>query len=379
MAARSCGWRTAGVNLPVATRAYRSKLRLEFRDTVTDLMFANEKAPKGLTIFVASWLCCGLVATLLGCRSSKVGPAPAATIYEAEGSYVLSHFEHGTQTRATRKEFVLSVSNCCWRLTTFDTNNPNWTQNRRTVASLDRGELFEAWYRSHGTTLALVESNSVPSGLDDPGGGHLWLMLASGYFLDRLTTNRLPPLYAHGYSTYFGNDDLTQPVLLDRHERPPRLPERIVYLNEGYWHVRDRQNKLVAYRMKPPFRDGFTNAIFETSDFTNAGSCSLPTRLRFTEYQMETKNGRQTNLTIVNRFEAAVRVVRPNLTVKGFLPELWKRTVFIDRRQAVLHSRQEKGMQYQNFETKGWPSAEESVKDCAAWNWGGPPPSPAPP
>ncbi len=77
--------------------------------------------------------------------------------------------------------------------------------------------------------------------------------------------------------------------------------------------------------MNRPLRDGFTNAIFEALDFTNAGRFYLPTRLSMTEFVLETKGGRQTNLTVGSHFEAAVRLVRTNLTVKAFLPELWKR------------------------------------------------------
>ena len=317
---------------------------------------------------------CLLALAAAGFDAPDPAPGVASVVYEVEGNYTLWRFFKRAVPSVRRNEFTLSLSNSCWRITTLDPESTNWTQSRWTAACVDQAELFHVHYQPDAVTIAHVESNSIPTGFLDRSPGYLWLMLASGYYLDRVATNRLPPLYAEVCRTKYDND-LTLPVLLTRHEAPPRLPERIVYLNDGCWHVTDRQNKPVSYRMNPPFRDGFTNAIFEALDFTNAGRFYLPTRLSMTEFVLETKGGRQTNLTVGSHFEAAVRVVRTNLTIKGFLPELWTRTVFIDRRQAVMHTHPQKELQYQNWGTRGWPSAVQSVRDSETLYRGLPRPS----
>ena len=63
---------------------------------------------------------------------------------------------------------------------------------------------------------------------------------------------------------------------------------------------------------------------------------------------------------------------------EGVSSRTLEKAVFIDRRQAVMHTHPQKELQYQSWDTRGWPSAVQSVRDSETLHRGLPRPTSSP-
>src|ERR1035437_1323656 len=186
-----------------------------------------------------------------------------------------------------RREFGVTVDGCQWLIKTTNRNPQGVVLARWETGCTNDGQIFRATYyptnpKSH--IMAVVESNAIPSACDDNVSQYLLLMLASGCYLDDIKDNLLPPVYEPLLSVLY-DKNLRYPAFVNRFEKSPHLPSRIVYMNDGFYRTRDSNNKTtIRFKDGWPFENGFTNAVFSVSGVTNAGQILIPSRFGFVEY-----------------------------------------------------------------------------------------------
>ena len=100
---------------------------------------------------------------------------------------------------------------------------------------------------------------------------------ASTSYLNALTNNMVEPIWEWPLSTgsYSALNPITVKSIITRHPVEPYLPTQAVFFDDGL--VRHPAWPSVrATKRKPPYGDGFTNAVFSVGSFTNVGGYALP-------------------------------------------------------------------------------------------------------
>lgn len=149
-----------------------------------------------------------------------------------------------------------------------------------------------------------VTHEPVPLLAIEPHVPVIWLALASTCYLDRAGTSSLVAVYSASVAR------APVAVKVMRKDEPPRLPEKIFFLSDGY----DRR---VGQPRKwpPPYDKGFTNAIYEATAFTNIAGLNLP--LHFTVRVLRPgPRGLETDI----EYYGDVDNIRPTCALKEFGP-----------------------------------------------------------
>jgi hypothetical protein len=227
------------------------------------------------------------------------------------------------------------VDGCQWLITSTNRDAQGEAHTVWVTGCTNGAEIFYATYypmNATGHIGALVESNAVPSGCEDGVTKYLWLMLASGCYLDSRTNNLLPPVYEPILSVLF-DKDLSYPAETERLPAPPRLPRLIQFLNDGFSRTRDPSNTAtLRFPVSWPFQNGFTNAVFAASGVTNFGKLQIPTGFQFLEYAPSVGLDNRPTLAVKRRMVVAVTRVSGSNITDSLLPPLTGLAVVQDRR-----------------------------------------------
>lgn len=147
--------------------------------------------------------------------------------YVAEGSVVFRSRGLASQAGpAIKRDFVVAVDGCRWLITTTNRSAGEAANTSWATGCTNGTEIYCATYYTNGYIMAVVESNTVPSACDDGVSQYLWLMLASGCYLDEMKDNLLPPVFDPLLSVVL-DKNLKIPAHVDRMAAQPHLPLRI--------------------------------------------------------------------------------------------------------------------------------------------------------
>ena len=217
-----------------------------------------------------------------------------------------SYKSNGPET--TEFPFEITVSNCQWaiRITDIVTNQVTGyidvTYDGHYTYYLD---YQKAWKANTNTTagkqpkinvaVALVGPQEVPHFPFGHQAGVIWSTYASGcYFASLKSGDRIQPSASLG--SLHGNSVQPSSFLLQKAywNLPKTLesivsPERVVYMDDGIIKVLP-DGKI--QRWPPPFDQGFTNTIFESSEFTNVSNTRIPLRSRMQTFALDLRSHR---------------------------------------------------------------------------------------
>ena len=308
--------------------------------TLKSLLWAKVKSAAGLG---AGLLAVGVAVTVAVVNTNGPSASSAPFQFSAEGICTLTAFNSaGTET--TDYPFTIAVSNNLWFMRITDVRS-NAVAGYFEIGCDGQRTYYvdyqEAWARAaalqRGTGYAenvavgIVGPQEVPHFPFAPQAGAIWLAYASGRYFDAATSAQLQPaatlfvLYGRNVQP---NSFALQQTLWSRQERRPGVPASAVYFDDGIAGLRGG----VAVKWPPPLDAGFTNAVYNTLEFTNVGGLALPTRATLDTFapQLGAPGPR-----VVRR--CSYEIVATNLTTQflhagSFKPELPGKTYMNDMR-----------------------------------------------
>ena len=270
--------------------------------------------------------------------------------YEVEGEIQEHIIQSGQPDWTTAATFKVYVRECAWLIETVETNSSGGSKQRR-IGSMNGTEICQitSYPEAKPTLLAtnsraikhpvirgadsgFVLSNTVPVGsMNDSIIPHLWVMFASQcFFKAQNPTNRLMPVYDVDYSLV-DRVDLRLETDWELIKGKISLPLKVVYYNDGGFYTMDTNKVLKFQNYGPPYKSGFTDAIYAVTVLTNFNGVTFPAGFTFGEYR---PGGGPTRYQLQARktAEAIVTAFRPVCSRKDLLPAIQNVTAVHDQR-----------------------------------------------
>ncbi len=270
--------------------------------------------------------------------------------FEAQGTIQEHIIQPGQADLTTSAAFTVYVRDCAWLIETAETNSARTVTQRR-IGSMNGAEIFQITSNpnavpqfhvmnsaggiipgSPGADIGLVVSNNIPVGsLNDSIIPHLWVMFASQcYFKAQNVTNRLMPVYDVDYALA-DVADLRLEAEWELMNGRISLPLKLVYFNDGgFYHM--SANRTVKFQnYGPPYKWGFTDAIYAVTAMTNFDGMAFPAGFAFTEFSPGGGRSRY-DLSPRKTAEAVVTSFRPVCSRKDLLPAIQNVTQVEDQR-----------------------------------------------
>ena len=272
--------------------------------------------------------------------------------FETEGTIQEHIIQTGQADSTTSAAFKVYVRDCAWLIETTETNSSGTIKQRR-VGSMNGTEIYQITSYPNveppvsatnpagmrrpafaGADGGQVVSNNIPVGsMNDSIIPHLWVMFASQcYFKAQNPTNRLMPVYDVDYALV-DVADLRLEADWELMSGRISLPLKVVYYNDGgFYHM--STNRTVKFQnYGPPYKWGFTDAIYAVTAMTNFGGTAFPAGFTFKEFS---PGGGQSRYDLITRktAEAVVTAFRPVCSRKDLLPEIENVTQVQDLRLA---------------------------------------------
>jgi hypothetical protein len=147
-------------------------------------------------------------------------------------------------------------------------------------------------------SFLFVEPGAFPTGQHMPVIVHLWMAYASAAYFATNTSAFLPPIdrYAYDRQVPRQTDILRdEAVRLQLNEDAPKLPRYLALYVNGLQNAPGRAES----RWPPPFQNGYTNSIYEASDYRAVGKLQIPWHIRFESYLPQSKGTSSNDLTVL--------------------------------------------------------------------------------
>jgi len=112
----------------------------------------------------------------------------------------------------------------------------------------------------------------------------LWLAYASSCYFATRTNDQIEPVYWFG-GEYFFNRGLTVPGNWQIEKASPHLPSRVVFFNDGFLRAMDRGRTPVITPNSGVYAKGFTNAVYQVTQFSEVNSFKLPSEFTLSTYR----------------------------------------------------------------------------------------------
>ena len=284
----------------------------------------------------------------------------SAQSYELRGRTYEERLDgRGAVATATSAGFSVFVSNCQWVIESELPNRPGYPDRRR-VSSLNDGQIrslfipntdglqpkvtivngvarTQSVMKTH--IQAIVTSNVVLAACNEGEVfvSHLWLMFASGCYLAEKAGQEIAPIYDINACASF-HKDLTQPADWMLTETEPHLPAFVAYMNTRGIFAGKTTNGVMKYLpLRPPYNQGYTNALYAVTGWTNVENLVLPTG--FTYHLFEPVGGGKSkdDLRVIARAFGIITNFSTAHSAAGLSPELPVNSVVVDRR--LMHAK----------------------------------------
>jgi hypothetical protein len=245
----------------------------------------------------------------------------SAAEYEVDGEIVQTIFTRGGGVQGfNRSEFTVFVKGCAWLVKATDPDENGVPCLARETACVNGAEVCEVdgpfdpqsvKPGMRALNVGTIYSNNFPvAKQDDFFIGHLWLMFASGCYFTNPSTGSLPLLFWAGHPPQAAKWELIKGL--------GSLPSNIMYLGE------------IGLA---------TNATYEATGFTNAGTVRIPAGFVFEERIMLdyapgliAPGDSAPTYRVRKRAIAKVTAVRPVCSRSDLLPAAQGRTMVLDLR-----------------------------------------------
>ena len=200
-------------------------------------------------------------------------------------------------------------------------------------------------------TGGYISQDEVPFYAPVPYVPIVWLAFGQSCYLDNHESELIPP-----FVTITPRQALR--VLVERRNDRANLPERIVYVSNGF---RPR----FKMQWRHPYDKGFTNAIYTASQFTNlTDTISIPLAFNLTLFQPSRAGQNSNDLEIEAVYSAVVMEVQSRSSVNKFIPNLptEKEVAIVDGRFGSEHT-------FIALSTNGWLSKQETSNSDRFKKW----------
>lgn len=146
---------------------------------------------------------------------------------------------------------------------------------------------------------------------------------------------------------------------LHRNDSPPHLPRKMVFAHKGMVWTLDGPK-----RLRGPFREGFTNAVFSATNWTNVGPFSIPTDIQF-DFYAPIPNASGSGPTRTRSIQIhASSVTSADFERDTFLPAVRVPASIVDKR----FMSPEQPMMLVQYVTNQWLLADHQVKGLGAYS-----------
>lgn len=298
-------------------------------------VFASEAGnfrrwPSRLGCWILVAVCC-----LLRISEMKLDALP----FEAEGSVTFIQFRDGGERSRSQVNFRILVDGCKYSLRM--TQQPNKRTYDYQDVVYDGTNLYYLISVASSVPALLKKAPRNVTNLNAAAtfiyqepilhnalahqAGPLWLALASGWYLASLTNSIVEGVLSWDASGLVAPDTIRMQKAEWRCQRQfPNLPESVVFFdNGGIPHV---------WTNMPPYNNGFTSAVYTVSRFAEVESVAFPRESTLLVYFPKTGGRRETELTLLSRYEIRVDDIRLVRDVRILPPELPGAATMIDAR-----------------------------------------------
>ena len=239
------------------------------------------------------------------------------------------------KTHESSRRFSASFSNSLW-IVRFQGTSPELDYEEigtdgTSIFSVRSTETRSRRAEAGGTRLqniatGAVRRGPVPNEIAHPHAGLLWLAFASHRYLETNGVDYLQPLtLAEANSDLLLYSGFKQKSVIESWSGEDLRPKSAVWFHDGtvrYWDQRDFA--LVAkHKQKPwhhPYEQGFTNAIFEASQFSNVGASRFPLRLDYWVYSPRPKGDSNRDLALIQHHWLQITNAQVDLVAGSFVP-----------------------------------------------------------
>lgn len=272
---------------------------------------------------------------------------PAAFEYEANGTLNVENFSAARSDQQTNSvNFKVYARNGQWFIRVTEENSPR--KYRDTSFDGETMYVLGVVNTNIMTTPSSVWGGSisydtVPFSGPEPDIPVIWLALASSRYLDETKGFMTPP-----YSIDVVRASL--PVSISRTKQSPRLPQRLLFLANGF----DKTYGWLRWDRSLPGK-GFTNAIYTVNLFTNVDGCVLPREFTLKILLPDTSKPRNP-MRLVAEYDGIVNRVSAKCSITNFVPVVGGEGEISDKRFVSPDAIAERPFYYK---TNRWLSTNE--------------------
>jgi hypothetical protein len=228
--------------------------------------------------------------------------------------------------------FELSVSNCHWLIRTRPSNST--TDYHETAGDgtsvwtvrLLKSDIEKRKQGGAADSLNVADGEVFPLGAppyDSSYASPLWLAYASGCYFSSLKDAKVMPVYSISRDPEVLVAGVRVGAEWTLHEGMLKLPERVLYSNDGTRVTWDpRQRRTSVDRKESPWDRPFTNAIFQVITFTNVAGLDFPARCLLTRYSPNYSSRTALDIIVAEETEAVLTNIIVGPVNSRLVPEI---------------------------------------------------------
>lgn len=136
----------------------------------------------------------------------------------------------------------------------------------------------------------IIDEREIPPD-DGTRAQFIWFALASGRYFEAMTNSFMPPIW-NVEDPSIRRQPFDMRVSVERSDEKPRLPSFVAFINDGFYrefNLGAGKTKVIA--LQPPFDKGYTNAFYQTLEYTNIRPFVVPKKFIFVAYSQPLGTG----------------------------------------------------------------------------------------
>ncbi len=196
--------------------------------------------------------------------------------FVVEGILTHRQFKQGVVRVELNIPYTISASNSSWHIQTYFNDG---VISAHKVSDYDGINLVQfSTVDIHTKNVSkndvrggVLATNPFPLDFEDKSRYLIWLAYGSTTYLD-YAKDELVPYYIYLYN------DLNRKfkATIVRNADTMRLPRTITFFHDGKTKQQRASNGTIVSNYPPPFKEGFTNAIYSTTAWTNVDNAVIP-------------------------------------------------------------------------------------------------------
>ncbi len=258
--------------------------------------------------------------------------------YEVTGTVTYTASRDDEVKYEKKRLFRFSFKNCQWNAKTWDAQS----EMRYDEVGFQDATLFNLRSFPSKTNAAtptftsVVASGSLPAD-DQSLINYLWLAYGSGCFFAGKEAGMLEPIWEMD-DPVLNATGFKMQAFWDLRERTPKVPARIIYLNDGFSKIR-RNGQPVLMPIRAPYDKGYTNAVLFGEGTVTQNGMSFPATSVFRRYYVADPlaAGEPARLLVRTEIKAEISAVKDKVSIESILPQFKGHFNIQDRRAKLLN------------------------------------------